>query len=284
MRKSVKSLSRLRNVIANVQCQLSLAAYTKVNSKWRQINFVPDYNRFYYIREGEGAIVIDGTTYYPKPGQLFVMPSGLTQSFYALNDNTFGKYWCHFTANLGDTNLFRFVKAPYWIDVGDHDRMTGLFRRLIEHYRSPKVTAGLLQKAVLLEIISDYLEIAFAGQYEPGAVVEDVQMDKIHTVLSFIEQHLHDNITVQQMAERIHFHPNYFIRRFHEMVGMPPMQYVHRLRMDKAKLLLSTTDKPISEIADELGMELYYFSRSFRKGTSMSPTMYRNTFRQETSG
>ncbi|MBO9607730.1 MAG: AraC family transcriptional regulator [Paenibacillaceae bacterium] len=282
MRKSVKSLSRLRGVLANVQCQLSLAAYTKVDSRWRQYNFVPEFNRFYYIQEGEGALVIDGTTYYPKPGQLFVMPSGVTQSYYTTNgDNPFGKLWCHFTANLGDANLFRFLKSPYWIDVPDQERMIELFRRLIASYRSPQVTAGLLQKAVLLEIVSEFLETAFAGQYEPETVVEDEQMHKIQRILAFIERHLHENITIPQMAEHIHFHPNYFIRHFHELVGIPPMQYVHRLRMDKAKLQLSTTGKSISEIAGELGMELYYFSRSFRKAVGMSPTEYRHTFGQE---
>lgn len=273
--KTSKSLSRLRNLLANVQVHLSFANYTKVNMRWRQMNFVPDFNRFYYIREGEGCLVIDGVTYYPKPGQLFVMPAGVKQSYYATNENAFGKYWCHFTAKIGDTDLFRLTGVPYSIDVEDDERLTGLFEKLIGHYESGSFSAVLLQKATLLEIVSLFLETAVLNRDSFRPAEEDSGIQNLNRVLKYIEQHQHENVTVQQLADLVHFHPNYLIRQFRELVGISPIQYVQRLKMDTAKTLLTATDEPISDIARRVGMELYYFSRTFKKHAGLSPSEYR---------
>jgi YesN/AraC family two-component response regulator len=100
-------------------------------------------------------------------------------------------------------------------------------------------------------------------------------MQHLNSVLKYIEQHLHENITIQQLADIVHFHPNYLIRQFHERVGSSPIQYIQRLKMDAAKTWLTATDDAISDIAGKVGMELYYFSRIFKKQTGLSPTEYR---------
>ncbi|GIP33210.1 AraC family transcriptional regulator [Paenibacillus sp. J2TS4] len=281
MLKPDKQLARLRNVMANVQVQLSLAAYTKVNKKWRQMNVVPDFNRFYYICEGEGCLIINGQTYYPEPGQLFIMPSGVQQSYSTISEHTFGKYWCHFTAHLGDLNLFQLLGLPHYIEVKDPARLTGLFELLIQHYESSRFTALMMQKAVLLEMISLFVEASLEGKYVLEPISEDHRMHKVHTVLKYIEQHCHENITVQDMADLVHFHPNYFIRHFHEMVGTSPIQYIQQFKMEKAKALLSATDEPVAEIARSLGMEPYYFSRLFKKHTGLPPSGYRELFQRD---
>ncbi|MEF3312452.1 AraC family transcriptional regulator [Paenibacillus sp. GYB004] len=278
--KTTKSLSRLGSLLDNVQVQVSIAAYTKVDAKWRQMNFVPEFNRFYYIREGEGCLVIDGVPHYPRPGQLFVMPSGVKQSYYTINENGFGKYWCHFTAKIGDTDLFRLTGVPSHIDVTDHDRLSRLFEQLIEHYHSRQFTAALMQKSVLLEIVSLYLERAVEGRQMFRADEEDSGIRNLNLVLKYIESHLHDNITVPQLAALVHFHPNYLIRLFRELVGTSPIQYVHKMKMEKAMSLLTATEEPVSEIARQVGMELYYFSRVFKKHTGLPPSDYRRLLQE----
>lgn len=277
--KSTKQLSRLRNVIANVQVHLSVAAHTKVDHGWRSINYVPDFNRFYYILEGEGQLTIDGITYRPKPGQLFVMPAGVRQSYSVVNENTFSKYWCHFTAQIGDMDLFKLLKLPHFIDVSNHDHLIQLFQRLIHYQESKDFTAIIMQRSVLLEIVSVFLEGSLQGQYEHQLHYDaNHRMHKIQTVLKYIDQHLDQNITVQEMAEVVHFHPNYFIRYFNEMMGVTPIQYVHQMKMEKAKYMLTATDDSVSEISRALGMELCFFSRVFKKHTGLPPSGYRKMF------
>jgi AraC family transcriptional regulator, arabinose operon regulatory protein len=96
----------IKDYLSNMKVGVSDIGYMKVTPEWRDIDYVPNYNKFYFICEGEGYLKINGVEYFPKPGQLFLMPSGVMQSYSIINENTFLKYWCHFTANIGDMNLF----------------------------------------------------------------------------------------------------------------------------------------------------------------------------------
>ncbi|GIP37142.1 putative HTH-type transcriptional regulator YisR [Paenibacillus sp. J31TS4] len=275
MTSSSKRLSRLRHLLSNVQLDVHLAAYTKVSPKWRQMHMLPDFTRMYYIREGEGALEIDGTVYYPKPGQLFVMPAGVRQSYTAISEETFGKYWCHVTTRIGDLDLFRLLGLPYSIDVDETDRVTDLFRRLIEHAGSPVYTSVLLQKAALLELVSYYIERSLpAADAGPPAPAEP-RLAKIQTVLAHIDRHLERPLTVPELAELVHYHPNAFIRVFHEIVGMSPIRYVQARKMEKAKRCLADSTSPVASVAEAVGMETCYFSRLFKKHTGLPPSRYR---------
>lgn len=275
-------LHQLRDVIANTKVHVSFASYTKVSETWKQLNFVPDFNRFYFICEGEGGLEIDGEKYAPEPGQWFVMPSGIRQSYYTVSDNTFGKYWCHFTSRIGGMDLFRVLGIPYYIDVEDRDRVSQLFRKLIEYYQSTDFTSGLMVKATMMEMISLYVKSAIAKQGFPGQN-ETFKLKKILIIIDYIEQHLHENITVKELADILHFHPNYFIRYFRDMTGTSPIQYVQQLKMERAQSLLTMSDTTISEIAERVGMELYYFSRQFKKQYGLSPSEYRQSFHSSVS-
>jgi AraC-like DNA-binding protein len=98
---------------------------------------------------------------------------------------------------------------------------------------------------------------------------------KINSVLSYIESHLADPMSVEELAKLVHFHPNYFMNYFKSMMGLSPIVYVNKKRLEKARRQLATSELSISDIAEGIGMELYYFSRLFRKQTGMSPSEYR---------
>jgi AraC family transcriptional regulator, arabinose operon regulatory protein len=97
----------------------------------------------------------------------------------------------------------------------------------------------------------------------------------MNAVLQYIEAHLTDNLTVEELAQIAHFHPNYFIQLFKNFTGNSPIQYINRVRLEKAKHLLTMTELNVSAIADAVGLELSYFSRMFREHNGVSPTAYR---------
>ncbi|MFD1906995.1 helix-turn-helix domain-containing protein [Paenibacillus rhizoplanae] len=98
-------------------------------------------------------------------------------------------------------------------------------------------------------------------------------------MLGYIDQRLMRPLTVEELAERVHLHPNYFIPYFKKFIGVPPMQYVQLKRMELAKRQLSYTDFSISSIAEQVGMELAHFSKVFKKSTGVSPSAYRSSTR-----
>jgi transcriptional regulator GlxA family with amidase domain len=71
-----------------------------------------------------------------------------------------------------------------------------------------------------------------------------------------------------------------FKRRFQQATGMPPLQYVHTVRLEEAKHLLETTPLPLDAIANEVGYEdAGFFGRLFKREVNLTPAHYRKRFR-----
>ncbi|MDG0791511.1 AraC family ligand binding domain-containing protein [Cohnella ginsengisoli] len=102
----------LQMYLSNLQVNVTALGFNPVWSDWRGIDYTPDYNKFYFITDGEGWLKIGDRELYPKPGQLALMPEGVRQSYSAINDKPYTKFWCHFTAKIGTINLFDLIRLP----------------------------------------------------------------------------------------------------------------------------------------------------------------------------
>ncbi|NGP46729.1 AraC family transcriptional regulator [Bacillaceae bacterium SIJ1] len=270
-----------RHRLQNLQGSVSIAAKTKVSVKWRDLNYTPDHHKFYYILEGEGRVVIDGEELFPKPGDMVVMPAGVKQSYQTVSENTFLKYWCHFTAQLGPLQLFKWLETPRVIRVmdEDHERVVALFEALIEAHQSHEMAAAIREKAFLFQLIDFYIEQCQSNAVdikEENTLTEETE--KLSVIFAYIEEHLHEKLTVRQLANRVHFHPNYFIRFFNEHVGVSPIQYLLQAKIEKAKTMLMDKRFSMADIAASLAMEPHYFSRTFKKKVGITPSEYRRLF------
>ncbi|MDQ1910565.1 AraC family transcriptional regulator [Paenibacillus sp. GD4] len=265
----------LRSYLENTQMNLHIATYTKVSHTWGSPPHTPDVNRLYYIREGEGWIKIKGRHYEPRPGQLILLPAGVRLSFGTQAwGNTYGKYWCHFTSTVGDISLFQMLDVPYVLDFPDEGWLEQRFQELIKHHSQPTLTSPLRIKSVLHELVSAYMETA-AEQERGVRMVHLSETGKINSVLAYIDERLHEPITVEELAQLVHFHPNYFMPYFKSMLGVSPIAYINRKRMEKARELLVTTELTVTDVAEQVGFELYYFSRLFKRMNGMSPSEFR---------
>ncbi|MEK8129128.1 AraC family transcriptional regulator [Paenibacillus filicis] len=264
-----------KKYIAAVQLDLSIASYTKVSDSWRDDDYVPDFNKLYYILEGEGYVKIGQQTYYPKPGQLFLLPAGEIQAYGTTGGDPFGKYWCHFTAKTGEQPLFQLLDVPPFVEVGHSPQLEDTFEQLIHWHKADTLSSGLRVNALLLELLAGFLDRAGPVRFRTGA---SATLDKINQVLRYIDEHLAEHLSLEELAQVAHFHPNYFIRVFKNTTGASPIQYINRRRMDKAKRLLSFSPLNVTEIADSLGLEMSYFSRMFKEHTGFSPSQFRDLY------
>ncbi|NUU76838.1 AraC family transcriptional regulator [Paenibacillus xylanilyticus] len=100
----------------------------------------------------------------------------------------------------------------------------------------------------------------------------------IHECKDYMELHATEGISVQQVADFAGVHRSYFSNMFTTQVGMPPVKYMQKIRMEKANQLLKETDATVTEIALSLGYpNLYSFTRAFKIYYKMPPiTMRKN--------
>ena len=100
----------------------------------------------------------------------------------------------------------------------------------------------------------------------------------------YIDTHLHETLTLEALADKVHFNKTYFVQRFKSLWGVPPMKYVSNLRCQKAMYLLLETDLPISAIAERTGFQSpHYFSAVFKKYTRRTPNDFRKQEKEDPS-
>lgn len=100
--------------------------------------------------------------------------------------------------------------------------------------------------------------------------------ERMKKVLAYIFEHIDDSIDVERLAAEACVTKTYFIKLFKCEFGIPPRQYINKKKIEKAQLLLFSTDKPVKELAYALGFsDQNYFVRLFHKLTGCTPQEYR---------
>lgn len=119
-------------------------------------------------------------------------------------------------------------------------------------------------------VLSGNVRVIFASDIENVKIYNIVYMAK-----KYVCEHIEQNITIQMISDMIHITPGYFSSIFRKATGESFVKYVNMQKIEKAKKLLEIWDKPVAEIADEIGFDVKYFNRVFKKYTQLTPSEYR---------
>ncbi|MEV4866041.1 GlxA family transcriptional regulator [Streptomyces ossamyceticus] len=106
------------------------------------------------------------------------------------------------------------------------------------------------------------------------------QCDTVGEVLAWMERHLDEEVTVEQLAARAHMSPRTFARRFQQETGTTPYRWILRQRVLQAQRLLEATDETMDTIAWRTGFGTAATLRhQFVRALGTTPQAYRRTFR-----
>ncbi|MFC4303078.1 AraC family transcriptional regulator [Cohnella boryungensis] len=256
----------------HMNIEVAAAAETVLEAaSLRERDDVYDCNRFLFVKEGAGKIIVENKEVQLVPGQLVIVLAGMSHRLSLKDGEQVTLQWCHFRSNYEDRDLYRTLQIPFHIQVKEAEAVSVLFVRLFEELSKDGLTSRLRNKAIMLELISIYLDnLSILDNHAPS---DDLK--KVNVVLKYIDEHLSDNITVESLAKQVYLHPNYFIVFFKGILGNSPIQYVNQRRMEVAKGLLLNPDCNVSAVAGQVGMQIYYFSRMFKAHTGLTPSRYR---------
>ncbi len=102
-----------------------------------------------------------------------------------------------------------------------------------------------------------------------------ISLAKIIKSVKYMEAHYQEPVPLAILAAESHLSISHFIRIFTQTYGIPPIEYLNRVRIKHARRLLRSQLYTISEVAEKTGFHsLHYFSRVFRKHEGISATEY----------
>lgn len=265
----------INKYLSYFRVNLMVSAYGIVADDWKEKPLALSHDKIYYIEKGEGVLYINGEAYYPKPGDLVMIPKGSIHGYSTISSHPFVKYWCHFNAYIGSSPLSDYFDFPYVGHVKNPKEMTQLFTELIKYEKSVEAFAPIKAQALLMQIIHTY----FVDICDSNVTMKkNLSENKIFKLLDYIETHLHSKITVKQLASYVNLDPSYMIRLFKSHFGSSPIDYINRQKIERAKVLLMMSNDTIKSIAEKLGFTTpYYFSSVFKKHSGISPKYYRQS-------
>ncbi len=99
----------------------------------------------------------------------------------------------------------------------------------------------------------------------------------VQNTIDYMKKHYNEGISRDDLAKIFCMSPGYFSVFFKKNTGISPIQYLNKIRLDRAKQLLKTTGLPVRKVAWEVGFsDSFYFTRLFTKETGMPPRDFRN--------
>ena len=158
---------------------------------------------------------------------------------------------------------------------GDADEFLELYRALPIVSKSVLINAGN-SLSLYFDAMMTNKEVLRIGNSEAPT-----PQDLTNRMKTYIDINYYKDITPLSVAKRFFVNPSYASRIFSKNVGVSMNEYINRRKIDRAKLLLSSSAIPMSSISLNVGFsDANYFARTFKRIVGVSPTEYRESIRK----
>jgi len=134
-----------------------------------------------------------------------------------------------------------------------------------------RLYAETLTVALVLHLLAHY------GVAKPKAPAPRGKLNafQLRAVVEFVAANLSEDVSLIALAREAHVSPFHFARLFRRTVGIPPHQFVLRLRVQRAIGLMKAGTLSLAHVAAESGFhDQSHFTRAFRAATGTSPAAY----------
>ena len=265
--------------------------YARHHGDWNWKNIQSPFTRIFLVTEGMARLHTENGTVELTPNHLYIIPSGTQHSYEC--DGLFTLYYLHIYEGFkNETDVFNCYDFPTEVEATELDTMLmeqlasshpeaklpssdprsydngGTFSDNIRRYNQMPLHERMMARGSILMLFSKFLASA-----KPRIWTTDKRLTK---VLQYINNNIYDDIDIQVLADEACVTKHYLIRIFRRCFGIAPLQYINRKKIEKAQLMLITSDFAIKELAFTLGFNTpAYFCRLFKHIAGCTPQEYR---------
>ncbi|MFD0712837.1 response regulator [Paenibacillus sp. GCM10027626] len=178
---------------------------------------------------------------------------------------------------LAETEITRneltlaFVRWVHWPAIHLQDYRLSEVSRLAFEYTEQIQRHATLEETI--DCFKRYVSLVNECLYGMKALTREVA-----EAAAFVRTHYREEFSLQEIADHVHMSPNYLSSLFKKELRFSLVEYMNRIRVDKAKQLLRDTPMKSYEVALEVGYaDESYFSRMFKRYCGMAPNEYRKS-------
>lgn len=192
--------------------------------------------------------------------QFIILPPETPHSYGASQEDPWSIYWIHFIGEQAEL----FAKKFYTPTLDTSVRLTNkenrfqLFEEMYHTLRHGFDIDNLDYTNICLKhFLGTFL---FPTPHKSQQVVSEYSESIIYRVLTYMNNHIHQKVTIEEMATFLGYSVPYFHRKFYKATGQSPICYFNQMKVNRACLELIRTDLKITQIASKYGFkDSYYF-------------------------
>lgn len=220
-----------------------------------------------YVNKGEGVLDLGEASHALKAGRWVLIPASFMHSMRHDRDNPLHLSVIHFEATLGPgIDAIPVLFRPPALKTPDKEAMECL-RQILSTYRQ-----GDAINLMLADKWAGILICLLAREQSHPPLLDS----RVSALLLYIHANYARDLTLEHLGRVIHVSASHMRDLFKHSIGLAPMAYLQKLRLEKAQSLLRTTELSIGEIAFQTGWKDHTaFDRIFRKRISLTPAEYR---------
>lgn len=174
---------------------------------------------------------------------------------------------------IDNKNGWQFDEANFFLT--NDSAINQLIARLIyiftENNSAKEVFANLVMQELVIRLMQTRAREMLLVNYQPL-----VNTNRLAHVAKYVEDHLHEPLTIRELANQACMSEPTFFRCFRQELGMTPVEFINQRRIQFAKRLLKTTNQSLADICFVCGYKnVTYFLKIFKKAVGQTPAQYR---------
>ena len=229
-----------------------------------------------YINSGKAKFIFNNNERIIEEGTVIIFKPHQAQYYYYDPKQKPVIYWVHFSGHDVDTilNHYKLLSDENVFYIGVCNNLPLLFNQIIDELKildeKYEEMTALKLKELLLNINRSLINVSVKTQ-DTLTIVNNAK--------TYFDKNYNQNINITDYARSNYISAYWLIKKFKEITGISPLQYILDIRMTTAKNLLLFSKHNISEISTIVGYpNSMYFSRLFSKRFGLSPMNYKKEY------
>lgn len=224
---------------------------------------------FVYILNGSLEFHLNGEKFTADAGDLVTVNSAQIHAFYPITEEV-DYYFLVANDKFFRTNSL-YADTTYFAKKIHTEQAQHLFEEIIKETNRADEYSTISAVSVLMSLFI-YLNRHHTYPREPQELSEQKKLSLARNTLVYLQEHFKERLTVEQIAEAMHFSKSYLSHTFKELTHLSLIEYINILRCKHAKVLISEGTS-ITDAASECGFSnISYFTRVFKKTMGHLPS------------